>query len=250
MICISFQASPRQPGETRYDSVMDTRWHGTVNETAWIEAALAYIGGAEAEALAARGVFHVVLAGGDTPRRVYEALATERHDWGRWQIWFGDERRLPPEHAERNSQMAWRSLLGRVAIPGTNIHVMPAELGAAKAAEGYAVNIRDVGFFDLVLLGLGEDGHTASLFPGRDWGDEFDTEVIAVFDAPKPPAERISLSASRLSRSRHVLFLVSGAGKRAALSAWRAGAPIPAAAIQPLAGVDVLMTRDAVPLDE
>lgn len=133
--------------------------------------------------------------------------------------------------------MAWRSLLGRVAIPGTNIHVIPAELGAAKAAEGYAVNIRDVGFFDLVLLGLGEEGHTASLFPGRDWGDESDTEVIAVFDAPKPP-QRVSLSASRLSRSRHVLLLVSGAGKRGVVG--MAGrAPVPAAAIQPLAGVDV-----------
>jgi 6-phosphogluconolactonase len=96
--------------------------------------------------------------------------------------------------------------------------------------------------FDLVLLGLGEDGHTASLFPGHDWGVRSDApDVIAVFDAPKPPPQRVSLSAARLSRAREVLFLVEGIAKRDAVARWRMGANIPARSIRPRAGVDVLV---------
>ncbi len=96
--------------------------------------------------------------------------------------------------------------------------------------------------FDLTLLGLGEDGHTASLFPGREWGTEPDSpDALAVLDAPKPPAQRVSLSAARLSRSRQVIFLVSGESKRDALARWRASENIPARAIAPEKGVDVLV---------
>lgn len=98
--------------------------------------------------------------------------------------------------------------------------------------------------FDLVLLGLGADGHTASLFPGMPWGDADDApDVVAVHEAPKPPAKRVSLSVRRLSRSRRALFLVAGAGKRAAVAAWRSGHAIPAAAIHPNGGVDVLIEK-------
>ncbi len=93
-----------------------------------------------------------------------------------------------------------------------------------------------------MLLGLGEDGHTASLFPMHDWGAAPDSpDVLAVFDAPKPPPQRVSLSAARLSRAREVLFLVAGESKRDAVKRWRAGEQLPAAAIQPAAGVDVLV---------
>jgi 6-phosphogluconolactonase len=102
--------------------------------------------------------------------------------------------------------------------------------------------LRPVGDFDLVLLGLGEDGHTASLFPDHEWGAEAGSpDALAVFDAPKPPSERVSMSAARLSRARHVLFLVSGESKRLAVSTWRAGSNIPARAIQPESGVDILV---------
>jgi 6-phosphogluconolactonase len=228
---------------------MNTRWHVCPDDPAWLEAALTYVGRAEAKALAERGAFHIVLAGGATPLRLYQALASEAHDWSRWQIWYGDERCLPPEHAERNSRMASAVWLDRVAIPGTNVHPIAAELGPEKAAEGYAVSLCGLGLFDLVLLGLGEDGHTASLFPDRDWGADPTADTLAVYDAPKPPARRVSLSARRLSMARQVLFLVVGAGKRDAVADWRNGAKIPAAAIMPAAGVDVLMTRDAVPVE-
>ena len=93
----------------------------------------------------------------------------------------------------------------------------------------------------MVLLGLGEDGHTASLFPGNDWGREADSPAaLPVFDAPKAPAERVSLSAWRLAKAKQVLFLVTGESKREAVMNWRAGANIPARAITPQHGVDVL----------
>jgi 6-phosphogluconolactonase len=106
----------------------------------------------------------------------------------------------------------------------------------------YTEALRTVGEFDLVLLGLGEDGHTASLFPGHEWGTAPGSpDVLAVFDAPKPPQQRVSLSAARLSRARQVIFLVSGESKREAVAEWRAGKNIPARAIVPTAGVDVLV---------
>lgn len=223
---------------------MQTRWEVAADGQDWLQRALTHVRAAEREALTARGVFHLVLAGGSTPERLYAALAGEVHDWRRWQVWFGDERCLPPTHPERNSRMAQAAWLERIELPPGNVHVIPAELGADAAAAAYARELAGVGEFDLVLLGLGEDGHTASLFPGRNWGAAT-VDVLPVHDAPKPPPERVSLSARRLARARRVLFLVSGAGKRAAVAAWRRGEVIPAAAIRPPAGVDVLMDKDA-----
>lgn len=228
---------------------MQTRWHFSDSDAAWLAEALAFVARAEQAALAARGEFHIVLAGGNTPRIVYEALAREPHDWPRWQVWFGDERCLPVDHPGRNSVMARAVLLEHV--PVFSIHAIPGELGAQAAAHAYADELAGVGDFDLVILGLGEDGHTASLFPCHTPGHSADDapDAIAVYDAPKPPPERVSLSAGRLSRARQVLFLVSGLGKREALRRWRASDSaafpnIPAATIQPAAGVDVLLAPD------
>lgn len=225
---------------------MQTRWEVAEDDGDWLRRALAHVRLAETEAIEARGAFHIVLAGGGTPRRLYQALAGEAHDWARWQVWFGDERCLPVDHPERNSRMAGAALLERIPISASRVHEIPAELGPIQAAAAYARELAGVGEFDLVLLGLGEDGHTASLFPGQDCGaSEGAADVLPVFDAPKPPAERVSLSARRLSRARRVLFLVEGRAKGAALAAWRRGGAIPAAAIRPPAGVDVLTDRKA-----
>jgi 6-phosphogluconolactonase len=173
---------------------------------------------------------------------VYELLRDAPTDWSRWEVYFGDERCLPPDDAERNSRMAASAWLDHVPIPQDRIHVIPAEVGAEVSALRYAVTLQQLGDVDLVLLGLGEDGHTASLFPGRDWGVAPDSpDVLAVFDAPKPPPQRVSLSAARLSRAREVLFLVEGASKRDAVLRWKTGADIPARSIRPSAGVDVLV---------
>jgi 6-phosphogluconolactonase len=194
-------------------------------------------------AIKLRRRFVIVLAGGNTPRGVYRMLRMEKADWPHWHVYFGDERCLPADDIERNSKMAAIEWLDHVPIPQDQVHPIPAELGASAAALAYAHTLRDVGEFDLVLLGLGEDGHTASLFPNHDWGTAPSApDVLAVFDAPKPPPQRVSLSAARLNRAREVLFLVAGESKRDAVARWRAGEQLPAAAIRPAAGVDVLIS--------
>ncbi|MHB1677077.1 MAG: 6-phosphogluconolactonase [Sulfuriferula sp.] len=214
-----------------------TRWHVTDNI---VEAALRWIAQAAAQAVHERGCFHLVLAGGNTPRALYERMSELQTDWSNWHIWFGDERCLPVNDEARNSRMACLAWLGESAIPVAQIHVIRAELGGAAAVADYLAQLDGVGSFDVVLLGLGEDGHTASLFPGQI-SDETVADVLAVSHAPKPPAERVSLSARRLSDAARVLFLVSGVGKRDAVAAWQSGASIPAASICPAAGVDVLI---------
>ncbi len=218
----------------------NVRWHEVADVAA---AALTLVLTAAAAALAARGRFDIVLAGGSTPRELYRRLAALQPDMSAWYVWLGDERCLPESDSERNSRMildAWPAI---ASLPAGHWHPMHAELGATPAAVDYAGQLARVGSFDLVLLGLGEDGHTASLFPGHAM-DVAASPVLAVSGAPKPPAERVSLSASRLSDARQVLFLVAGAGKRNAIAAWREGQAIPAAAIRPVGGVDVLLNLD------
>jgi len=218
------------------------RWHRLPSAQALQEAAARRILDAAARAIRDRGRFHVVLAGGQTPRAVYRRLRTASTDWSAWHVYFGDERCLPPGDPGRNSQMAARTWLDQVAIPASNIRVIPAERGARAAARVYAARLRRVDAFDLVLLGLGEDGHTASLFPGHEWAaGRGAPDALAVLDAPKPPRERVTLSAARLSRAREALFLVEGTSKRDAVARWRAGENIPARAIRPRSGVDVLV---------
>jgi 6-phosphogluconolactonase len=194
-------------------------------------------------AIAECDLFRIVLAGGRTPEAAYRLLAEAQTDWSRWEIYFGDERCLPVDDAQRNSLMAATALLDAVAVPSANIHAIPAERGARAAADEYEPVVRAAMPFDLVLLGIGEDGHTASLFPGQQ--HPADQLVHAVHNAPKPPPERVSLSARALSEAREVLILATGAGKRAAIKAWQAGAPLPIAEIGGPARVDVLLDRAA-----
>lgn len=183
-------------------------------------------------AIAARGVFHLVLAGGSTPLALYRALADRRAGDARWQVWYGDERCLPAGHPERNSVMTEAAWLAASSIPPENRRPIPAERGAAEAAARYAGWLKGVPDFDVVLLGMGEDGHTASLFPGHDWGEGPDSpDVLAVLDAPKPPLQRVSLSAARLNRSAKVWFVSTGGSKRHALRQWEACEALPVAAV-------------------
>jgi 6-phosphogluconolactonase len=228
------------PSLNQKKTMQTCRWHAFDKTTELEHVAIAEILSAAQQAIDIRGEFHIVLAGGTTPRRVYEALRNARTAWRAWHIYFGDERCLPNDHPERNSRMAALAWLDHVAIPAAHIHAIPAEEGAAVAATKYAHVVNAVELFDLVLLGLGEDGHTASLFPEHDAGDSLDAPAtLAVIDAPKPPPQRVSLSARRLSDARQVIFLVSGSGKAQAVKYWRSGISIPAAAITPAKGVDV-----------
>ncbi|MHB1091589.1 6-phosphogluconolactonase [Thiobacillus sp.] len=184
-------------------------------------------------AISARGAFHLVLAGGSTPRALYRALAHRSSGDARWHVWYGDERCLPPDHAERNSIMAETAWLAASHIPPENRRPIPAERGASEAASVYAGWLKEVGDFDVVLLGMGEDGHTASLFPDHDWGEApGSTDALAVQGAPKPPPERVSLSVARLNRSQRVWFVITGSGKRHALRRWASGETLPVGAVQ------------------
>jgi len=224
------------------------RWHPHAEASSLFAEAADTVFRLAKKIIAQQGVFRVVLAGGNTPRSLYEKLRAIETDWSTWHIYYGDERCLPADNPERNSFMTDEAWLNHVAIPRLQIHPIPAERGAINAARDYAALLREVDVFDLVLLGLGEDGHTASLFPGHDWGVGPEAPaVLAVHDAPKPPPERVSLSAWRLSRARHVMFLVTGETKRRATADWRDGKPIPARAITPPCGVDVWLESRAAP---
>jgi len=198
-------------------------------------------------AIAARGRFDIVFAGGTTLPAIYEQLRDAESEWQHWHIWYGDERCLPPDDSARNSLMASQALLDHVPIPHEQIHPIPAELGASDGAAAYSAELTGVGTFDLVLLGMGEDGHTASLFPGYTWDHHPPAPAIPVKYAPKPPSERISLSASRLSDARQVIFLITGEGKRHAVQQWREDSNLPVKAITPSAGVDVFLEAAASP---
>lgn len=225
---------------------MQVRWHVLQDAAAVASETRTRLLATAAQAIRERGMFHLVLAGGATPRLLYASLVDAPADWPHWHIWFGDERVLPADHPERNSVMARAAWLDRVPIPPAQIHVIPTERGLAYAVEAYRHALAGIPEFDVVLLGLGEDGHTASLFPGHDWGmGAHAPDVLAVHDAPKPPPQRVSLSAARLSRSRAVWFLVTGASKREAVARWQRGESLPAGAIRPVAGVDVFLDAAA-----
>jgi len=222
------------------------RWHDCATEVELVDTVTRAIAGCAAKAITARSSFRIVLAGGETPRQIYAALIDITTDWSAWHIYFGDERCLPEGDPGRNDTMATDAWLDHVSIPKTQVHSIAAHRGADVATREYARILTGVDQFDLVLLGLGEDGHTASLFPNHLPDLEKNTgPVIAVHDAPKSPRNRITLSPRRLSQADQVFFLVSGERKRKAVRRWRTEEDIPARYVTPVDGVDVFLTDDA-----
>ncbi|MGZ4990759.1 MAG: 6-phosphogluconolactonase [Methylobacter sp.] len=219
------------------------RWHYLETAGLVADAASQHILNAATSAISERGKFKLVLAGGSTPEKVYRLLAESVADWANWVIYYGDERCLPADHQDRNSFMATEVLLQKVAIPAGQIFTMPAELGPGKAAESYRPIVAEAGEFDMVLLGMGEDGHTASLFPGHQ--HQQDELVHAVYNSPKPPPERVSISAKALSNTRELIFLITGANKQDAVKQWRSGEDLPVATIVPENPVDIYIDSDA-----
>jgi len=179
------------------------------------------------EAIAAHNRFHVALAGGSTPRRLYETLAAmdpaAAPDWANTCIYFGDERAVPPNHPDSNYRMAREALLNHVPIPAEQIHRMKAEdADRAHAARAYAellnrelpLDGEAMPAFDLILLGLGEDGHTASLFPDTDILSEHERLVAPVY-VDRLNTWRMSLTLPVINRARRVMVLVAGQAKAA-----------------------------------
>ena len=161
------------------------------------------------------GARSLVLAGGTTPRRCYELLSRMEVDWGRVSILFGDERCVRPDHPDSNYRMAREALLDRVS-PAT-VYRMPAELGPDEAAGLYAHVVAAVAPLDVVVLGVGEDGHTASLFPGHPALNATGL-AVGIRDSPKPPSQRVTLTLAALQAARRVIILATGAGKADAVA--------------------------------
>ena len=184
--------------------------------------AAALLASALEDALASRGAAHLALAGGTTPAGAYALLRPS--GWEGVELWFGDERCVGPQDPASNYHMAAQTLLGHAS--GALVHRIEGELGAQAAADRYDALLRDrLGdvVFDVVLLGIGEDGHTASLFPGNPALAERERAAVAVHDAPKPPPERVSLTLPVLRSARACLLLASGEGKAAPLARVLAG---------------------------
>jgi 6-phosphogluconolactonase len=172
-----------------------------------------------AEALR-KGARTLVLAGGTTPQRCYELLSEMDVAWGRVSVLFGDERCVPPDHPDSNYQMAREALLDRVA-PAT-VHRMPAELGPDEGAKLYARAVEALTPLDVVVLGVGEDGHTASLFPGHP-ALKAAGLTVGIHDSPKPPPQRVTLTLGALQSARRVIILATGKGKADAVAKAKRG---------------------------
>lgn len=214
-----------------------------------------------AEALSARGVFHVALSGGSTPRAAYAELARRARtttgpggpsiDLARWHFWFGDERCVPSTHADSNYRMASESLFAPAAVTAEQVHRIRGELEPERGAELYEKELALVPGepprLDLVLLGLGVDGHTASLFPGTRALEERERSVVDV-RAPNGSA-RVTLTLVALNAARSVVFLVAGREKREVLRTVLADEEplLPAGRVRPRDGeLEWIVDREAL----
>jgi 6-phosphogluconolactonase len=183
-----------------------------------------------AVALLAEVTGQLCITGGSTPRAAYERVADLRADWLGVEVWFTDERCVPPDHEHSNFRMADEALLGRAA--GATVHRMKGELGPARGAADYERQYEAAGepAFDLILLGLGPDAHTCSLFPGDDALGERERPVVGV-ETPgmAPLVSRITLTLPVVNSSRRIVFLVTGEDKADAVARAFAGPPDPSA---------------------
>jgi 6-phosphogluconolactonase len=175
-------------------------------------------------AIATRGRFTVALSGGSTPQLLYELLATQPIEWEHVHFFWGDERCVPPDHVDSNYGMTQRSLLSHADIPKQNVHRLKGELDPAQAAQQYEDELRVIlgsrPHFDLILLGMGTDAHTASLFPGTSALHEQKRWVVAHY-VGKLQATRLTLTLPIINDAANVIFLIAGSDKAAALrSVW------------------------------
>ncbi len=206
------------------------------------------------------GRFAVALSGGSTPKALYSLLASPQYagslEWSNVHFFWGDERCVPPDHPESNYRMVEDTLLSKIQIPRENIHRMAGELAPEVAAARYEAELQSFfqtgksawPRFDLILLGLGEDGHTASLFPGSDGLDE-DKQLVAAAYVEKLKAHRITLTLPVLNRAARIIYLVAGSSKAQILAKLLRGDPdcrkFPAGRVNPTEGKLTWLVDDA-----
>lgn len=183
-----------------------------------------YVADASVEAIKQRGTFTVALSGGSLPQQLGQALigteAGKKIEWSKWHVFFADERVVPLDHADSNYLSCKKNLFDHVTIPSSQIYTLDPSLieQPIQAAEAYAKHLEAHlpadGKFDLLLLGMGPDGHTCSLFPEHKLLDEMKRPVAEITDSPKPPPVRITLTYPVLNKGRHALFVVTGDNKK------------------------------------
>jgi 6-phosphogluconolactonase len=210
-------------------------------------------------ALTTRGAAHLALNGGSTPRPVYERLPALLEDWSGVHVWFGDERCVPPDHPESNFRLAVETLVAGAGLRPDQVHRMRGELGPDDGASAYGAELAEhldldgagLPVLDVVHLGLGPDGHTASLFPNHPALRITGWATVGIHDAPKPPPERISLTLACLNAARRRVLHTAGEGKRDAV-ARALGPPDPAtpASLLERQGLELIADAAAAPSGE
>ena len=213
----------------------------------WAEGAARFVAERVRAAVDERGACRLALAGGSSPRPVYQTLAGLKVPWPRVSLFWGDERCVPGDHPDSNFAMAKAALLDRINIPTAGIYRIEGERPMAEAAKAYTL-LLDREPIDLVLLGMGGDGHVASLFPGHDIGAT-GLRAIPVI-APQPPRERVSMSLRAINESAEVIVLMTGVSKAACLrkvhGQIRSGQPrLPAARVRPVRALTWLLDTEA-----
>lgn len=184
--------------------------------------------------------FRLAIPGGNSPRAIFDRMAADPHalPWTNTDLFWVDERAVPPDHPDSNYAGARSTLLNHVPIPPDRVHRVRGELGAERAAAQLASDLSALTpnvspQLDAVLLGLGEDGHVASLFPERSELDEHEQLAVAVHDAPKPPPDRVTMTLPTLNGAHVVLILAMGRGKADAVARCRAHGDLPGALVRP-----------------
>lgn len=223
-----------------------TMIHAFETKAELVQSLAAFIREVESTSIQERGRFTIALAGGSTPKALYDFLATATdYQWGKWHVFFGDERTVPPEDSDSNYHMAKNTLLSKVPIPDGQVYRMKGELDPEAAADAYERRLNDdfgnevAPRFDLILLGMGDDGHTASLFPHTAAIHESEKWVIA-HEVEKLDTWRITLTPPVINNAHHVVFMVTGEQKSERLNEVLNGEfqpdNLPSQIIKPVAG--------------
>jgi 6-phosphogluconolactonase len=207
------------------------------------------------------GRFTISLSGGNTTQSVYKLLAEpplrDRVHWDRWQVFWGDERNAPPDHEDSNYRMASEALLNHVPIPASQVHRFLTEQGTEKAADALEAELHEtfsemIPSFDLILLGIGDDGHTASLFPGTEALEE-EKRLVIPNRVPQLNTDRVTFSLPLINAAKSIAFVVTGQSKaqvlKQILEPDPGGPTLPAALVQPTSDtLDWFLTADAASL--
>lgn len=208
---------------------MNSIIYNDLNRNSLVDRVVQLIIQSSSEAIKDRGRFLIVLTGGETLNLIYKQLINITTDWSLWEFWVSDERCVPKNDSLSNALMIRQRFLQHIPVNESQVHFMNGEMGAELGSESYKKDIEENMIFDLTLLGIGEDGHIASLFPGNDLGcGPGVPDVLPVLNSPKAPAERISLSMRRLNESDMILIIAIGLHKKNVIANFQIGLEMPA----------------------